>query len=41
MKYKSLAVFALAALTSGICSAQMSEDFKVTPTISRVNNIRR
>lgn len=32
MKYKSLAVFALAALTSGICSAQMSEDFKVTPT---------
>lgn len=32
MKYKLLAVFALAALTSGICSAQMSEDFKVTPT---------
>jgi enterochelin esterase-like enzyme len=32
MKYKSLAVFAMAALTSGICSAQVSEDFKVTPT---------
>ena len=32
MKYKLLAVFALAALTSVICSAQMSEDFKVTPT---------
>jgi len=32
MNYKSLAVFALAALTSGICSAQVAEDFKVTPT---------
>ncbi len=32
MKYKSLAVFALAALTSGICSAQELADFKVTPT---------
>ena len=32
MNYKSLAIFALAALTSGICSAQVSEDFKVTPT---------
>ena len=32
MNYKALAVFALAALTSGICSAQVVEDFKVTPT---------
>ena len=32
MKYTSLAVFALAALTSGICSAQELADFKVTPT---------
>lgn len=32
MKYKSLAVFALVAMTSGICSAQVLEDFKVTPT---------
>ncbi len=32
MNYKSLAFFALAALTSGICSAQVAEDFKVTPT---------
>lgn len=32
MNYKALAVFALAALTSGICSAQVVEDFKITPT---------
>ena len=32
MNYKALAVFALAALTSGLCSAQVVEDFKVTPT---------
>ena len=32
MNYKALAVFVLAALTSGICSAQVVEDFKVTPT---------
>ena len=32
MNYKSIVVFALAALTSGICSAQVFEDFKVTPT---------
>ena len=32
MNYKALAVFALAALTSGICSAQVIEDFKITPT---------
>ena len=30
MNYKALAVFALAALISGICSAQVIEDFKVT-----------
>jgi enterochelin esterase-like enzyme len=32
MNYKALAVFALAALTSGISSAQVVEDFKITPT---------
>ena len=32
MNYKSFVVFALATLTSGICSAQIIENFKITPT---------